>query len=163
MAKKLFLEWSLGMSWYNFKFENEDVTLIKNDDGIVFAKDSRDADFIKSKLSASYLFASLVPVLDFGDTGSKHRFWNDNSNSFRIGFGPYIAYRVASHTKQVYNDGGREKDKNRDSLYLNNFRYGARLQLGYRSTDLFFNYDISELFAEDKGPKLNAFSFGVIF
>jgi hypothetical protein len=150
------------MNWYNFKFENDDVKIIKTDDGVVFAHDDRDADFIKSKLTASYINAALIPMLDFGDNGRKHRFWED-SNSFRIGVGPYIGYRVGSHTKQVYNDGGREKDKNRDSLHLNNFRYGARLQLGFRSTDLFFNYDISELFAEEKGPKLNAFSFGVIF
>lgn len=162
IARKFFLQWSLGMNWYNFKFENDDVKLIKTDDGIVFAQDDRDADFIKSKLTASYINAALIPMLDFGDNGRKHRFW-ENSNAFRIGVGPYIGYRVGSHTKQVYNDGGREKDKNRDSLHLNNFRYGARLQVGFRSTDLFFNYDISELFATDKGPKLNAFSFGVIF
>jgi hypothetical protein len=162
IARRFFLQWSLGMNWYNFKFENDDVKIIKTDDGVVFAHDDRDADFIKSKLTASYINAALIPMLDFGDNGRKHRFWED-SNSFRIGVGPYIGYRVGSHTKQVYNDGGREKDKNRDSLHLNNFRYGARLQLGFRSTDLFFNYDISELFAEEKGPKLNAFSFGVIF
>ena len=57
----------------------------------------------------------------------------------------------------------REKDKDRDNLYLNNLRYGIRLQLGVRSTDFFFNYDLNELFATDKGPKLNAFGFGVIF
>jgi hypothetical protein len=163
MARKIFLEWSLGLSWYNFKFENDDVKIIKTDDGVVFERDDRDAEFIKSKLSASYLHASLVPVIDFGDDGRKHRFWNENGNAFRIGLGPYVAYRIGSHTKQVYNDGGREKDKDKDSFYLNNFRYGARLQVGYRSTDLFFNYDISELFASGKGPKLNAFSFGVIF
>ena len=89
--------------------------------------------------------------------------WDGNNNSFRIGLGPYIAYRISSHSKLVYNDGGREKDKNTDNFYLNNFRYGMRLQLGYRSTDLFFNYDLNELFVEGRGPKLNAFSFGVIF
>jgi Skp family chaperone for outer membrane proteins len=162
VAKKLFLQWSLGMNWYNFKFENDDVRIIKTDDGVIFEHDDRDANFIKSKLTASYINAALIPMLDFGDNGRKHRFWED-SNSFRIGVGPYVGYRVGSHTKQVYNDGGREKDKDRDSLHLNNFRYGARLQLGYRSTDLFFNYDVSELFVNDKGPKLNAFSFGVIF
>jgi hypothetical protein len=162
IAHRFFIQWSLGMNWYNFKFENDDIKIIKTDDGVVFAQDDRDANFIKSKLTASYINAALIPMLDFGDNGRKHRFWED-SNSFRIGVGPYIGYRVGSHTKQVYNDGGREKDKDRDSLHLNNFRYGARLQVGFRSTDLFFNYDISELFATDKGPKLNAFSFGVIF
>ncbi|HYF67993.1 MAG TPA: hypothetical protein VD884_07650 [Ohtaekwangia sp.] len=164
IAKKLFLEWSLGMSWYNFKFQNDDILISKGDDGVTFTRDTReDVDFIKSKLSASYLYASLIPVVDFGDRTQKHRFWNHHGNSFRIGIGPYIAYRVGSHSKLVYNDGGREKDKDRDNFYLNNFRYGGRLQLGYRSTDVFFNYDISELFSEGKGPDLNAFSFGVIF
>ena len=119
----------------------------------------------ESKLSVSYIQASLIPVLDFGDHGRKPRVWDGyNDHSFRIGFGPYIGYRISSHTKVVYNDGdGRERDKDRDGFFLNNFRYGARLQLGYRSTDLFFNYDLNELFQDDKGPRLNAFSFGVIF
>ena len=89
--------------------------------------------------------------------------WENDGELFRIGLGPYIGYRISSHSKLVYKDDGREKEKDRDSFYLNNFRYGARLQIGYRSTDLFFNYDINELFEEGKGPKLNAFSFGVIF
>lgn len=163
IGKKLFLEWSLGVNWYNFKFENDKVRLEKTDHGIEFIEDTRDVNFIKSKLSASYLQASLVPVLDFSDNGRKPRFWNHYTDAFRVGLGPYIAYRVSSHTKLVYRDGGKEKDKDRDGFYLNNVRYGARLQLGYRSTDLFFNYDLNELFSEQKGPKLNAFSFGVIF
>ncbi|MBA4054703.1 MAG: hypothetical protein C0490_08335, partial [Marivirga sp.] len=75
----------------------------------------------------------------------------------------YVGYRIASHSKIVYKEDGKEKDKEHDSFYLNNFRYGVRLQVGYRATDLFFNYDLNELFASGKGPNLNAFSFGVIF
>jgi hypothetical protein len=90
--------------------------------------------------------------------------WDGYGNSFRIGAGPYVGYRIASRSKLVYSeDGDVEKEKDRDSFYLNNLRYGARLQLGFRSTDLFFNYDLNELFVEGKGPKLNAFSFGIIF
>jgi hypothetical protein len=37
------------------------------------------------------------------------------------------------------------------------------MQIGFKGTDFFFNYDMNELFAENKGPKLNAFSFGVSF
>jgi hypothetical protein len=165
LAKKFFLEWGLGMSWYSFKFQNDNAFLQPGENGVAFLFDERDIDFKKSKLSVSYIQASLIPVLDFGDHGRKPRFWDGyNNNAFRIGFGPYVGYRISSHSKVVYNDGdGRERDKNRDGFFLNNFRYGARLQLGYRSTDLFFNYDLNELFQEDKGPRLNAFSFGVIF
>jgi hypothetical protein len=164
ITKKFFLEWGMGLSWYTFKFQDDNTIITIHDDGVNFSLDERDLDFKKSKLSISYIQASLIPVLDFGDHGRKPRFWDGyNDNAFRIGFGPYIGYRISSHSKIVYNDDGRERDKDRDGFYLNNFRYGARLQLGYRSTDLFFNYDLNELFQENRGPKLNAFSFGVIF
>ena len=163
LAKNFFLEWGLGLSWYTFKFQNDNVVLVKDDNGVRFENDLRDLEFVKSKLSASYIQASLIPVLDFNDHGKKSRVWEGYKDSFRIGVGPYVAYRISSHSKLVYKDEGRERDKDRDSFYLNNLRYGARLQVGYRSTDLFFNYDLNELFKEGKGPNLNAFSFGVIF
>lgn len=163
LGSKMFIEWGVGMSWYNFKFQKDNIAILKDDNGIQFVEDLRDVDFKKSKLTASYVHASLVPILDFGGHSRKSRMWDGYNNSFRIGVGPYIAYRISSHSKLVYNDGDREKDKERDNFYLNNFRYGARLQLGYRSTDLFFNYDMNELFSKGNGPKLNAFSFGVIF
>ena len=153
VSKKFFVEWGLGMSWYNFKFEKDNVFLDKTDNGVEFKLDEREFDFKKSKLTVSYITASLVPVIDFSESSQKSRVWDGDGNGFRIGLGPYIGYRVGSHTKVVYSDDGdREKDKNRDSFYLNNFRYGARLQLGFRSTDLFFNYDLNELFASGKGP-----------
>ncbi|HEX6889367.1 MAG TPA: hypothetical protein VF141_01695 [Chryseolinea sp.] len=163
LAKKFFLEWGIGVNWYNFKFEEDNVLIQKDDNGIQFVEDMRDVSYKKSKLTASFLTASLIPVVDFGDNSRKARIWDGYRNSFRLGLGPYIGYRIESHSKLVYKDENKEKDKEHDSFYLNNIRWGLRLQLGYRSTDLFFNYDINELFVEGKGPSLNAFSFGVIF
>jgi hypothetical protein len=164
LGRNFFLEWGIGLSWYTFKFENDDIVITKDDDGIQFLHDARGFNYKKSKLSASYINASFVPVIDFNDRSRKPRMWDGYGNSFRLGIGPYVGYRIASRTKLVYSeDGDLEKEKNRDSFYLNNLRYGARLQLGFRNTDLFFNYDLNELFVEGKAPKLNAFSFGVIF
>lgn len=164
VARHFFLEWGLGISWYNFKFQSDDILVQRTDNGVEFVTDIRDVNHRKSKLSATYINASFVPVIDFGDHGKKARLWDGYGNSFRIGFGPYVGYRVASRSKLVYKDDGElEKEKQRNSFYLSNLRYGARLQLGFHGTDLFFNYDLNELFAEGKGPKLNAFSFGVIF
>ena len=164
VARHFFLEWGLGISWYNFKFQSDDVMVQRTDNGVEFVTDSRDVNHRKSKLTATYINASFIPVIDFGDHGKKARMWDGYGNSFRIGIGPYVGYRVASRSKLVYkDDGDLEKEKQRNSFYLSNLRYGARLQLGFHGTDLFFNYDMNELFAEGKGPKLNAFSFGVIF
>jgi hypothetical protein len=165
LANKFFLEWSLGVSWYNFKFENEQTKITKDDNSVIFSQDTRDAEFIKSKLTATYLHASIVPMVDFGGNKRKPSFFDGrNSDSFRIGVGPYIGYRIDSYSKQKFEiNGDEQKPKDHDNFYLNNIRYGIRTQIGFQDVDLFFNYDLNELFIENKGPKLNAFSFGVTF
>jgi hypothetical protein len=164
LGKNIFVEWGLGVSWYSFKFQESNMLVLKDEVEVTFEPDSRDVEYIKSKLSATFINASLVPVLDFGDHSRKARVWDGNGSGFRFGLGPYVGYRISSKTKLVYEENGdREKEKNHDNFYLNNLRYGFRLQLGIRSTDLFVNYDMNELFAKEKGPKLNAISFGLIF
>jgi Skp family chaperone for outer membrane proteins len=165
LASKFYLEWSLGASWYNFKFQNEQTQITKDNSGVLFALDTRDADFKKSKLTATYLNASIVPMIDFGGNKRKPSFFDGrDSESFRIGVGPYVGYRIDSYSKQVFKENGDErKPRDHDNFYLNNIRYGLRTQVGFKDVDLFFNYDMNELFVENKGPKLNAFSFGVTF
>ncbi len=164
LGRNVFVEWGLGVSWYSFKFQEDNTLILKDGPALQFTTDSRNVDYVKSKLGATFVNASLVPVLDFGDHSRKHRVWDRNGGGFRFGVGPYVGYRISSKTKLVYETGGdRKKEKDHDSYYLNNLRYGFRLQLGVRSTDLFINYDMNELFATDRGPKLNAISFGLIF
>lgn len=165
MGKKFFLEWGGGISWYNLKFEDPSVRVLKDDTGVKFYLDEDPAhsSFKKSKIAATFINASVVPVLDFGGNGRKPRLWDNHRESFRIGIGPYIGYRIDSWTRAVYReDDDKQKDKNKGNYYINNFRYGARLQIGFRSTDFFVNYDFNEFFAEGRGPNLNAFSFGII-
>jgi len=164
LAKKFFIEWNWGVSWYNFKFENDDVVITTSETGVDFSRSDADVDYVKSKLTATYINTSLVPILDFGDRTVKPRVWDGYGTEFRIGIGPYVGYRLASKSKLVFEeDGEREKEKDRDRFYLNNLRYGVRLQWGFRSTDFFVNYDLNEMFQEKKGPHVNAVSFGIIF
>jgi hypothetical protein len=165
IVNKFYVEWGLGVSWYNFKFQNTATVISKDDQSIIFTEDTSDANFKKSKLTATYINASLVPMLDFGANRRKPSvFDGHNSDSFRIGVGPYIGYRIDSYSKRKFDTGGDEqKPRDHDNFYLNNVRYGMRVQLGFDDIDLFFNYDMNELFIENKGPKLNAFSFGVTF
>lgn len=161
------LLWGPEVSWYNFKFENENVVISEGSDQVLFTEVQGDFIPMKSKLTAAYLNFSAVPMLKFGDSHrSRHRFhWHGfrNNEGFRIGMGGYAGYKIASYTKNVIKeDGDRNKDRNKDGFYLNNFRYGVRFQAGFRNLDIFVNYDLNELFAENKGPKLNAFSFGVV-
>jgi hypothetical protein len=165
IARKFFVEWAGGVSWYNFKFENSRTVVSKDNNGVNFSEDARDFNFIKSKLTATYLNASLIPLIDF--SGNRRRsalFEGHGSDSFRIGAGPYVGYRIDSYTKQVYkDDGDKRRNREHDNYYLNNMRYGLRAQIGFNDIDLFVNYDMNELFATGKGPQLNAFSFGITF
>lgn len=164
LGRNFFVEWGLGVSWYNFKFQEHNTRIEKDELGVRFVADSRGVEFIKSKLSATFINASLVPVLDFGQHSHKPRIWDGRGDGFRFGFGPYVGYRIASKAKLVYKEeGDREIEKDRDNFYLNNLRYGFRMQIGVRSTDLFIHYDMNELFASEKGPRLNAVSFGLVF
>jgi hypothetical protein len=77
--------------------------------------------------------------------------------------GVYGGYRLGSHSKIKFRQNDEtDKDKEHSSFYLNNWRYGLRMRMGIKSLDLFFNYDLNELFSEGRGPELNAFSFGII-
>jgi len=165
MTSRFFLEWGGGVSWYNFKFENSQVAMTKDDNGVYFELDQRNYNFTKSKLTAAFVNLSLVPVFDFGGNRRKPSFFDGHGASgFRIGLGPYAGYLIDSYTKQVYTENGdKKKEHHHDNYYLTNLRYGVRLQLGFDDVDFFFNYDINNLFVDNKGPQLNAFSFGVSF
>ena len=171
LNKAFYVEWGGGISWYNFKFENDHTRVFDTANGVDFQIDSQypGASFRKSKLTATYISASIVPVIAIGDRYKRDRnsFWDwsdgGEHSGFRIGFGGYAGYRIDSYSKIVFDlDGDKKKKRNHDNYSLENFRYGARIQLGLGDTDFFFNYDLNELFSEGRGPKLNAFSFGMI-
>jgi len=175
IAGPVFLEWSFGVSWYNFKFQNHNTLVVKNDDAVTFVADSRAVEHLKSKLSASYFNFSFVPVIDFGKGGRKTTIFDgsrvdfssrgNHSSSFRLGVGPYAGYRIDSWSKMIIKDsaGNEQVEKNTNSYFLNNLRYGMRVQFGFDDIDFFLNYDMNELFVTNRGPKLNAISFGVTF
>jgi len=165
LARRMFLEWGLGMSAHIFKFQNDSMRILKTATGVDFSADTAPFEYRKSKLLNYYLQASFVPVIDFGGNRRKPGIFDgEQATSFRIGAGPYAGYRINSYSKRVYKeDGEKQRVRDHDNFFLNNFRYGIRLQIGYRETDLFFCYDLNSLFSPGKGPDLNAFSFGISF
>ncbi|MGK7397771.1 MAG: head GIN domain-containing protein [Candidatus Cyclobacteriaceae bacterium M3_2C_046] len=166
----VFLEWGKGISWYNFKFEDPQTRIYRLENQLDFGPDTVHTNAIKSKLTTSYFNMSLIPMFDFSRGQKKVKSYSFEGfhltkykkRGFRIGAGPYLGYRLGSHSKYVYKNGGREKDKDRGNFMLNNWRYGIRLQAGYKALDVFFNYDLNNLFVGDNNPELNAFSFGII-
>jgi len=164
IAEQFFIEWGFGVSWYNFKFQDERTRVNDTDTGVTFTEDQRPYSFDKSKLEATYLNVSIIPMYSFGSNHHHSRWWHHGHDSFRIGIGPYAGYRIESHSKQVfYVNGDKEVEKDKDNFYLNNFRYGLKLQMGTQGIEFFTAYDLNPLFAEGKGPDLHAITFGIVF
>jgi len=164
----LFLEWGGGIDWYNFKLENRSVKITQGDEMVEFTEIT-DLDALKSKLTVNYINLKLVPMLDFS-YGRKlvKEFGNESvkitrykKRGFRVGAGVYGGYRIGSYSKFVYEDGGKEKEHLKKSFYIDNWRYGVRIQMGFKGTDIFFNYDLNRLFREGRGPELHPISFGI--
>lgn len=170
----LFMDWGMGVSWYNWKMQDADQLITKGETQIVMETAPATYTSLKSRLSAPYINVTMVPMLDFAKGRKKVKNLERGSVSFktykdqgiRFGVGGYAGYRLGGNTKYVYEDEGKkEKDKNSGNYYLSNFRYGVRAQFGYKGLDLFAQYDLNEVFAEGRGPAgssgLNAITFGI--
>ncbi len=143
----------LGLTWNNYRFD-KNVNLNSSGDTITGRFDTTSArNYSKSKLTATYLTAPLM--LEFF-TSKKSR------NAFHLGVGGIFGYKIGSHTKARFTESGStEKPKQYDDFYLNPFRYGARVAIGYRKFNVFADYYASTLFRDKKGPELFPVSVGV--
>jgi len=151
-SKNFHLRTGLGVSWYNFKLEDTDLIAVKNPEGISF-EEFTAGEGTKSKISASYANLTLVPTV------------LTNNGKLRLGIGGYAGIRLGGRGKFEYDDlnGDRQKVYEKSNMYANNFRYGGRVEIGISDFNMFFNYDLNDVFEAGKGPEINAISFGLIF
>jgi len=140
-----------GLQWYNFALADEQYQISKGPETIEFVDRSADLNATRSKLNITYLNATILPMFKLGKKNS----------AFRFGAGVYGGYRIGSKSKFKYEDDGKDVDKN--NFHLNSVRYGVKAQIGWKGVDLFATYDLNSLYIENRGPELNAVSFGLIF
>ncbi|OYX18693.1 MAG: hypothetical protein B7Z16_08525, partial [Algoriphagus sp. 32-45-6] len=67
--------------------------------------------------------------------------------------------------KFVYDDpeGRSRKQFEKANMYAENLRYGLRTEIGIGDVNVFLTYDLNNFFMADKGPEVQAISFGVSF
>ncbi|MFN8355397.1 MAG: outer membrane beta-barrel protein [Spirosomataceae bacterium] len=141
------LRYGLEVSWYNFMFEGNNVA-VKGANRIEFPESTENLS--KTKLTASYLTVPVGFRANFRYGFIKY-----------IGAGGYAGLRLGSHSKTKVEETGK-KDHVYNNFYLQDFRYGVSAEIGIRRfAELFFNYDLNNTFQDGKGPKVNAFSFGI--
>ncbi|MEO8087891.1 MAG: DUF2807 domain-containing protein [Bacteroidota bacterium] len=143
----------LGLTWNNYRFD-KNVNLTSAADTISGDFDTTSTrTYTKSKLTAAYL--TLPLMFEFFTS-------NKSKNALHLGVGAMLGYKIGSHTKTKFTESGStEKPKQYDDFYLNPFRYGARVSIGYRKFNVFADYYASTLFRDKKGPELFPVSVGI--
>ncbi len=146
----------LGLEFNDYHFSNPISLKVQNGVTVV------DSSFIdagyrveKTKLTMSHL--TLPLLLEFQlPMGEKRK------DRLYISAGVIGGVRLGSHTKVVYDDGSRRKDKNRSDFNIATLRYGLTARMGYKGIRLFANYYPVQLFEKSKGPELYPFSVGLV-
>ncbi|WP_162053859.1 outer membrane beta-barrel protein [Pontibacter pamirensis] len=147
----------LIVSGLEFAFNNymfEDNIVVEETGNITTFREVQDVNFQKTKLTHSSVNLPLMALLQFQRENGK--------DGFMIGAGPFVGYRLGSHTKLKFQEDGRtEKDKTRDSYNLSDLQYGVEGVVGYGSLNLFAKYNMNDLFKDNRGPQTNVVSFGL--
>ncbi|WP_156810283.1 hypothetical protein [Nitritalea halalkaliphila] len=117
-----------------------------------------DVNALRSRLFASYLTAQTLVELDFG------RMLYGQSG-LAVALGPYAGYRLGGSSTFVsrpFDGGSRNRDRVRDGLSLNNFRYGIRGEVDIKYFRIYVMYDLNPLFESGVDPVITPISFGIV-
>lgn len=154
LHNKLGLVTGLGFTWNNYRFDATDTRLEKdNGQLVVYSEQTPDVSYTKSKLVVNYL---TVPLMLEYQTNPRSKV-----NSFHLGAGVVGGLRIGSHTKYMYDNGTKQKDKTPGDFYLNPFKMDGIVKIGWGVINLYGTYSFSTLFRSGKGPELYPFSIGI--
>jgi hypothetical protein len=141
----------LGFELNNYFFDGEN-SIEESGDLVVAVPLS--GNVIKSKLTTTYLRVPILLEVQFPNTVRSKRVF--------LSAGIVAGLKLGSHTKVVYDDdGGKNRDKNRDDFNINPFKYGLTARIGFGNISFFGDYYITTMFVKDKGPELHPFSIGL--
>jgi hypothetical protein len=143
---------ALGVNFNNYRFDGNN-SIVVNGEGIVTPSYPADPiRFDKSKLATVY---GILPVMLEVQIPVSY------SSTINLGAGVTGAVKLGSHTKVVYHDDGKQKDKNRDDFNLNLLRYGVTARAGYEMGQVYGTCWLSPMFEKGRGPELYPFEIGL--
>jgi len=143
---------ALGINFNNYRFDGNN-TIVVDGEGIITPSYPADPiRYDKSKLATVY---GILPVMLEVQIPVSY------SSTINLGAGVIGAAKLGSHTKVVYHNDGKQKDKNRDDFNLNVLRYGVTARAGYEMVQVYGTCWLSPMFEKGKGPELYPFEIGL--
>jgi len=143
----------LGFKFNNYRFKNK-YRIINATDSVYAVMDTVN-NFYKSKLSISKIRVPLIFEWQ-NRIGRKHRL-------IYFSAGVYGSYNILAYTKYNYKrDGQKVKEKYYDTYQLNPLQYGAIVKFAYGAFEIYAEYNLSEMFINEKAAPVNQFSVGLV-
>ncbi|MGE5349194.1 MAG: outer membrane beta-barrel protein [Actinomycetota bacterium] len=142
----------LGINFNNYRFDGNNTIVVDGEGNITPALPAEPIRYEKSKLATVYGF---IPVMLEVQIPVSY------GSAINLGAGVIGAVKLGSHTKVVYYDDGKQKDKNRDDFNLNVLRYGVTARAGYEMVQVYGTCYLSPMFEKGKGPELYPFEIGI--
>jgi hypothetical protein len=145
--QKILISTGLGLQIYNFRF-NKPISFINTTEPAVIMD---TVSFSKNKLAVTYL---TVPLMVTAKTRLADKTW------LVYGAGISAGYRLSSWTKQISDERG--KQKNRDRFNLSDYNVCVNGEVGLEGyIRLYASYQLTNMF--DNGLDQHPFSIGVRF
>lgn len=143
---------ALGINFNNYRFDGNN-SIVVDGEGIVSPFfPAEPVRYEKSKLATVY---GILPVMLEVQIPVSH------GSTINLGAGVIGAVKLGSHTKVVYYNDGKQKDKNHDDFNLNVLRYGVTARAGYEMVQVYGTCYLSPMFEKGKGPELYPFEIGI--
>mgnify|MGYP001213462844 CR=1 FL=1 len=143
---------ALGINFNNYRFDGNNTIVVDGEGIITPSYPAEPVQYEKSKLATVY---GVLPVMLELQIPVSH------GSTINLGAGVVGAVKLGSHTKVVYHDDGKQKDKNRDDFNLNVLRYGVTARAGYEMVQVYGTCYLSPMFEKGKGPELYPFEIGI--
>jgi len=152
ITKRFGIVSAIGFNFNNYRFDGNNTIATDANGNIINPDPAETLNYEKSKLATIY--AVLPVVLEAQIPVSR-------GSAINIGAGVIGAVKLNSHTKVVYYEDGRQKEKNNDDFSLNLLRYGVTARLGYEMFQVYGTCYLSEMFEKGKAPVLHPFEIGI--
>jgi len=148
---KVRLVYGIGIDYNNYRFQ-KNITLNPDSMPLMVTEDGINYD--KNKLVTQHLNVPVMLNFKLSPKGAE--------DDVYISAGANFGYLIGSHQKQVWDDGGKKKNKIRDDYSLEQFRVGYEVQFGYKNIVLFGKYFPNSMFKANQGPELRTVSAGIL-
>lgn len=143
---------ALGVNFNNYRFDGNNSVIVDGEGVITPSYPADPIRYDKSKLATVY---GILPVMLEVQIPVSY------SNTINLGAGVIGAVKLGSHTKVVYHNDGKQKEKNRDDFNLNVLRYGVTARAGYEMVQVYGTCWLSPMFEKGRGPELYPFEVGL--